>query len=94
MKKIENTGLNKIDGARNNARNNLGGAVEKKRICPFSQGKEKIDYKDPRTLQKYVSEHGRIMPNRVTMASAKYQRELAVAIKRARFLALLPYVAD
>ena len=52
----------------------------------------KIDYKDTRLLQRYVSERGKIVPSRITAVSAKKQRELAKAIKRARFLALLPYV--
>ena len=51
----------------------------------------KIDYKDTRTLQRYISERGKIVPSRITAVSAKKQRELAQAIKRARFLALLPY---
>ena len=51
----------------------------------------KIDYKDTRTLQRYVSERGKIVPSRITAVSAKNQRKLARAIKRARFLALLPY---
>lgn len=69
-------------------------SLNKKKTCPFASGKEKIDYKDPRTLQRYVSEHGKMMPSRVSGVSAKYQRELAIAIKRARYLALLPYVAE
>lgn len=52
----------------------------------------KIDYKDVRVLQRYVSERGKIVPSRITAVSAKKQRELAKAIKRARFLGLLPYV--
>ena len=52
----------------------------------------KIDYKDARLLQRYVSERGKIVPSRITAVSAKKQRELAQAIKRARFLGLLPYV--
>ena len=52
----------------------------------------KIDYKDTRTLQRYVSERGKIVPSRIPAVSAKKQRELARAIKRARFLSLLPYV--
>ena len=52
----------------------------------------KIDYKDVRLLQRYVSERGKIVPSRITAVSAKKQRELAQAIKRARFLGLLPYV--
>lgn len=51
-----------------------------------------IDYKDVRLLQRYVSERGKIVPSRITAVSAKKQRELARAIKRARFLGLLPYV--
>lgn len=66
---------------------------KRKKICPFSQPNgPKIDYKDVKLLQKFVSERGRIMPRRITAVSAKHQRELARAIKRARFLALLPYV--
>lgn len=66
---------------------------KRKKVCPFSQpGGPRIDYKDVKLLQKYVSERGRIVPRRVTAVSAMPQRELAVAIKRARFLALLPYV--
>ena len=52
----------------------------------------KIDYKDVRLLQRYISERGKIVPSRITAVSAKKQRELAQAIKRARFLGLLPYV--
>ena len=52
----------------------------------------KIDYKDAKLLQRYVSERGKIVPSRITAVSAKKQRELAQAIKRARFLGLLPYV--
>jgi small subunit ribosomal protein S18 len=66
----------------------------KRKTCPFESGTLKIDYKDPRTLQKFTSERGKIMPCRISMVSAKRQRELAIAIKRARYLALLPYVAD
>ena len=50
-----------------------------------------IDYKDTRTLQRYVSERGKIVPSRITAVGSKNQRRLAAAIKRARFLALLPY---
>ena len=61
--------------------------------CPFSGANApKIDYKDVKLLQRYVSERGKIVPSRITAVSAKKQRELAKAIKRARFLALLPYV--
>lgn len=60
---------------------------------PFAgEGAPKIDYKDIRLLQRYISERGKIVPSRITAVSAKKQRELAQAIKRARFLGLLPYV--
>ena len=65
----------------------------RRKVCPFSgSGAPKIDYKDVKLLQRYVSERGKIVPSRITAVSAKKQRELARAIKRARFLALLPYV--
>mgnify|MGYP000101851715 CR=1 FL=1 len=65
----------------------------KKRVCRFCSDKAVlIDYKDPRRLEKYVSERGKIVPSRITAVSAKKQRELARAIKRSRFLGLLPYV--
>jgi len=60
---------------------------------PFAgSGAPKIDYKDVRLLQRYISERGKIVPSRITAVSAKNQRMLAQAIKRARFLGLLPYV--
>ena len=63
--------------------------------CPFSgEGAPKIDYKDARLLQRYLSEQGKIMPSRISIVSMKKQRILAREIKRARFLALLPYVVD
>lgn len=63
-----------------------------RKSCPFSgPHAPKIDYKDVRLLQRFVSERGKIVPSRITAVSAKKQRELAQAIKRARFLALLPY---
>jgi small subunit ribosomal protein S18 len=65
----------------------------RRKVCPFSgAGAPKIDYKDVKLLQRYISERGKIVPSRITAVSAKKQRELARAIKRARFLALLPYV--
>lgn len=65
----------------------------RKKTCPFSGANApKIDYKDVKLLQRYVSERGKIVPSRITAVSAKKQRELAQAIKRARFLGLLPYV--
>ena len=65
----------------------------RRKTCPFSGDQApKIDYKDSRTLGRYISERGKIVPSRITAVSAKKQRELARAIKRARFLGLLPYV--
>ncbi|MDR0555766.1 MAG: 30S ribosomal protein S18 [Holosporaceae bacterium] len=66
----------------------------KKKSCPFENSQMKIDYKDPRTLQKFTSERGKILPSRMSLVCARRQRALAIAIKRARYLALLPYVAD
>jgi len=66
----------------------------KKKACPFESGALKIDYKDPRVLQKFTSERGKIVPCRISVVSSRKQRALAVAVKRARYLALLPYVAD
>ncbi|MEG6509708.1 30S ribosomal protein S18 [Methyloligella sp. 2.7D] len=67
----------------------------RRKTCPFSSDKApKIDYKDVKLLQRYVSERGKIVPSRITAVSAKKQRELARAIKRARFLGLLPYLVQ
>jgi small subunit ribosomal protein S18 len=64
----------------------------RRKACPFSgPNAPKIDFKDVRMLQRFMSERGKIMPSRITAVSAKKQRELAQAIKRARFLALLPF---
>jgi small subunit ribosomal protein S18 len=64
----------------------------RKKYCRFTaEGVKEIDYKDLNTLKNYVTESGKIVPSRITGTSAKYQRQLATAIKRARFLALLPY---
>ena len=65
----------------------------RRKTCPFSgEQAPKIDYKDVRLLQRFISERGKIVPSRITAVSAKRQRELARAIKRARFLGLLPYL--
>jgi len=60
----------------------------------FQPHAPKIDYKDVKLLQRFISERGKIVPSRITAVSAKKQRELAQAIKRARFLGLLPYVLN
>ena len=76
--------------ARQNAANR-----RRKKVCVFcAENVEKIDYKDVARLRKFVSERSKILPRRVTGTCAKHQRELAVAIKRARVMALLPYVVD
>ncbi len=65
----------------------------RRKTCPFTgDNAPVIDYKDVRLLQRFISERGKIVPSRITAVCAKKQRELAKAIKRARFLGLLPYV--
>ncbi len=67
----------------------------KTRKCKFTEaGIEYIDYKDTELLERFMNDQGKILPRRVTGTSAKYQRQLSRAIKRARFLGLIPYVAD
>ena len=69
--------------------------VKKKKYCRFRKlGIKYIDYKDPEFLKKFLNEQGKILPRRITGTSIKYQKKVAVAIKRARHLALLPYVTD
>ncbi len=69
--------------------------IRHRKACPFAaKDAPKIDYKDIKLLQRFVSERGKIIPSRITAVSAKKQRELAKAIKRARYLGLLPYVMD
>lgn len=67
----------------------------KKKVCYFTKNKIKyIDYKDVELLKKFIAPSGKISARRMTGTSAKYQRELARAIKNARYMALLPYIAD
>jgi small subunit ribosomal protein S18 len=64
----------------------------RRRYCRFTvEGIKEIDYKDLNTLRQYLTENGKIVPSRITGTKAKYQRQLATAVKRARFLALIPY---
>lgn len=64
----------------------------RKKYCRFTaEGIKEIDYKDLDLLRQYITETGKIVPSRITGTSAKYQRQLALAVKRARYLALLPY---
>ncbi len=69
--------------------------IKKKKYCRFRKNRIRyIDYKDPEFLKKFLNEQGKILPRRLTGTSLKFQRKIAVAIKRARHLALLPYVTD
>jgi small subunit ribosomal protein S18 len=71
-----------------------GRGAKRRKVCYFTaHGITKIDYKDLDVLKRFISERGKILPRRVTGTSAKYQRKLTVAIKRARQMALLPYVS-
>jgi len=68
---------------------------QKKKYCRFKKsGIKYIDYKDEKFLMRFVNEQGKVLPRRLTGTSLKYQRKVATAVKRARHLALLPYVAD
>ena len=73
-----------------------GGMRRRKKVCAFCADKEHdyIDYKDVNKLKRYVSERGKILPRRITGNCAKHQRALTVAVKRARHLALMPYIQD
>ena len=71
-----------------------GGMRRRKKVCVFCGKDNVIDYKDTAKLKKYVSERGKILPRRITCTCAKHQRALTVAIKRARHVALMPYVAE
>ena len=69
--------------------------IKKKKYCRFKKAKIKfIDYKDPEFLKKFLNEQGKIHPRRITGTSVKYQKKVATAVKRARHLALLPYLTD
>ena len=94
------TGVGRSGQERNDTRqkrSSSGGRrpfFRRRKSCPFSgENAPKIDYKDVKLLSRYISERGKIVPSRITAVSAKKQREMAKAIKRARFLALLPYVS-
>lgn len=71
------------------------GGMRRKKVCQFCADKtEVIDYKDVDKLRKYITERGKILPKRITGTCAVHQRAVTTAIKRARIVALLPYVAD
>ena len=71
-----------------------GGLRRRKKVCVFCGKDNEISYKDVNKLKRYISERGKILPRRITGNCAKHQRELTTAIKRARHLAILPYVQD
>ncbi|MBY0223372.1 MULTISPECIES: 30S ribosomal protein S18 [Sporosarcina] len=71
------------------------GGRRRRKVCYFTSNNiTHIDYKDVDLLKKFISERGKMLPRRVTGTSAKYQRKLTIAIKRARIMALLPFVAE
>ena len=74
--------------------NKKGKLFYRKKVCRFCSQKAKIDYKDPDSLRRIITERGKILPRRITGTCAKHQRKLALEIKRSRALALLPYVVD
>lgn len=80
------------EGEEKTRRKNRG--FYRKRVCRFCSQKLKADYKDPESLRRFISERGKILPRRVTGTCAKHQRMVAKEIKRARALALLPYVSN
>ena len=99
MSDMDSRGGDSRGGGRDNGESRGGGGggrrpfFRRRKTCPFSgDNAPKIDYKDTKLLSRFISERGKIVPSRITAVSAKKQRELARAIKRARFLALLPYV--
>lgn len=71
-----------------------GKAFFRKKVCRFCANKTKIDYKDADLLRRYTTERGKILPRRITGTCAKHQRHLALEIKRARAICLMPFVAD
>jgi small subunit ribosomal protein S18 len=82
------------DGEDRIGRGGKGKVYFKKKVCKFCVQKLKIDYKDADVLRRFITERGKILPRRITGTCAKHQRALALAIKRARIIALLPFVAD
>ena len=71
-----------------------GGGRRRKKVCVFCGKDSAIDYKDVNKLKRYISERGKILPRRITGNCAKHQRALTIAIKRARHIAIMPYVQD
>jgi small subunit ribosomal protein S18 len=88
------SGMSGRDGEDRGGRGGKGKVYFKKKVCKFCTQKLKIDYKDVDALRRYTTERGKILPRRITGTCAKHQRELAVAVKRARIIAILPFVAE
>ena len=86
--------FNKTERSADGPKRRPGGMRRRKKVCIFCGKDGDIDYKDVVRLKKFISERGKILPRRVTGTCAKHQRELTTAIKRARHLALLPYVVE
>ncbi|MCD8300202.1 MAG: 30S ribosomal protein S18 [Clostridiales bacterium] len=80
--------------SRNDSPMKRRGGRRRKKVCVFCGKDNVIDYKDVNKLKRYVSERGKILPRRITGNCAKHQRAITTAIKRARHLALMPYIAD
>ena len=83
-----------MDGRDGESTRGKGKVFFKKKVCKFCTQKLKIDYKDADTLRRFITERGKILPRRITGTCAKHQRALALAIKQARNIALLPFVAE
>ena len=87
--------FDKTNKAEGPARKRVGGGMRRrKKVCVFCGKDNVIDYKDTAKLKRYVSERGKILPRRITGNCARHQRALTVAIKRARHVALMPYVCE
>lgn len=90
--------MSATSSSRDRDKDSDGGALfrrSRRRGCPFCADKDTvIDYKDPQTLRYFISERGKIVPRRISGACAKHQRELTLAIKRARNIALLPFTMN
>ena len=85
-------GKGKGKGKGKDARGGRGQLFRRRKFCRFTaEGIKEIDYKDVGLLKDFINENGKIIPARITGTKARYQRQLSVAVKRARFLALLPY---
>ncbi len=85
---------NNKDGRSDSQMKRRGGTHRRKKVCVFCGKDNVIDYKDVNKLKRYVSERGKILPRRITGNCAKHQRAITTAIKRARHLALMPYIAE